>query len=152
EDGGVNADFTWIDDSASLSAFAANQLDAVLVTNGDNLDTGSGRTEGVMMMATEYTAGNDVTIAKNSSNTIHDLRSKTVATEKGLVDHLLLSTALDDAKGKLNEVKLVNTMTNELPQVFATPDIDAIAVWQPVANQALSAVAGSKIIFTSKDK
>ncbi len=50
-----------------------------------------------------------------------------MATEKGLVDHLLLSTALDDAKIKLNEVKLVNTMTNELPQVFNTPDIDAIA-------------------------
>ena len=37
-----------------------------------------------------------------------------------------------------------------VPQVFATADIDAIAVWQPVANQALSAVAGLKIIFTSK--
>ncbi len=27
-----------------------------------------------------------------------------------------------------------------------------IAVWQPVAGQALKAVAGSKIIYTSKDK
>ena len=152
EDAGINADFKWFDYSASLSAFAANQLDAVLVTNGDNLVTGSGGTKGVMIMATDYSAGNDVIIAKNGINSIQDLRGKTIATEKGLVDHLLLSTALDDAKVKLNEVKLVNTMTNELPQVFATPDIDAIAVWQPVANQALSAVAGSKIIFTSKDK
>ncbi len=53
-------------------------------------------------------------------------------------------------KVKASDVKLVNTMTNELPQVFASPDIAAIAVWQPVANQALKAVAGSKIIYSSE--
>ena len=47
---------------------------------------------------------------------------------------------------------MVNSMTNELPQVLNTPDVSAIAVWQPVANQALKAVAGSKIIYSSKDK
>ncbi|NHB59010.1 ABC transporter substrate-binding protein [Acinetobacter sp. 194] len=152
KEAGVNAEFKWFDYSASLSAFASNQLDAVLVTNGDNLVTGSGGTKGVMIMATDYSAGNDVIIAKNGINTIDELKGKTIATEKGLVDHLLLSTALDDAKINLADVKLVNTMTNELPQVFATPDINAIAVWQPVANQALKAVAGSKVIYTSKDK
>ncbi|MGE8560594.1 MAG: ABC transporter substrate-binding protein [Acinetobacter sp.] len=152
KEAGINADFKWFDYSASLSAFAANQLDAVLVTNGDNLVTGSGGTKGVMIMATDYSAGNDVIIAKPGINSIQELKGKTIATEKGLVDHLLLSTALDDAKVSLKDVKLVNTMTNELPQVFATADIDAIAVWQPVANQALAAVAGSKIIFTSQDK
>ncbi|CAM4321580.1 ABC transporter substrate-binding protein [Acinetobacter pragensis] len=152
KEAGVNADFKWFDYSASLSAFAANQLDAVLVTNGDNLVTGSGGTKGVMIMATDYSAGNDVIIAKAGINNISELKGKNIATEKGLVDHLLLSTALTDAKIKLSDVKLVNTMTNELPQVFASPDISAIAVWQPVANQALKTVAGSKIIYTSKDK
>lgn len=152
KEAGVNADFKWFDYSASLAAFAANQLDAVLVTNGDNLVTGSGGTKGVMIMATDYSSGNDVIIVKPGIQTIADLKGKTIATEKGLVDHLLLSTALDDAKVNLKDVKLVNTMTNELPQVFATPDIDAIAVWQPIANQALKAVPGSKVIFSSQDK
>ena len=152
KEAGVNVDFKWFDYSASLSAFAANQLDAVLVTNGDNLVTGSGGTKGVMIMATDYSAGNDVIIAKPGIESIADLKGKSVATEKGLVDHLLLATALEDAKVKASDVKLVNTMTNELPQVFASPDIAAIAVWQPVANQALKAVAGSKIIYSSKDK
>ncbi|MDR0037427.1 hypothetical protein RFZ32_07350, partial [Acinetobacter baumannii] len=39
--------FKWFDYSASLSAFSANQLDAVLVTNGDNLVTASGGTQGM---------------------------------------------------------------------------------------------------------
>lgn len=152
KEAGVNVDFKWFDYSASLSAFAANQLDAVLVTNGDNLVTGSGGTKGVMIMATDYSAGNDVIIAKPGIESIADLKGKSVATEKGLVDHLLLATALEDAKVKASDIKLINTMTNELPQVFASPDIAAIAVWQPVANQALKAVAGSKIIYSSKDK
>ena len=152
KEAGLNVEFKWFDYSASLSAFAANQLDAVLVTNGDNLVTASGGTKGIMIMATDYSAGNDVIIAKSGINSIQDLKGKSVATEKGLVDHLLLSTALTDAKVPLTEIKLVNSVTNELPQVFASPDISAIAVWQPVANQALKSVAGSKVIYTSKDK
>ena len=152
KEAGLNVEFKWFDYSASLSAFAANQLDAVLVTNVDNLVTASGGTKGIMIMATDYSAGNDVIIAKEGINSIADLKGKSIATEKGLVDHLLLSTALDDAKISLSDVKLVNSMTNELPQVFASNGVDAIAVWQPVANQALKSVAGSKIIYTSKDK
>lgn len=152
KEAGLNVEFKWFDYSASLSAFAANQLDAVLVTNGDNLVTASGGTKGVMIMATDYSAGNDVIIAKSGINSIQDLKGKSIATEKGLVDHLLLATALDDAKIATTDVNLVNAMTNELPQVFASKDVDAIAVWQPVANQALKSVSGSKIIYTSKDK
>nr|WP_171254308.1 ABC transporter substrate-binding protein [Acinetobacter venetianus] len=152
KEAGLNVDFKWFDYSASLSAFAANQLDAVFVTNGDNLVNASGGTKGMMIMVTDYSAGNDVIIAKEGINSISDLKGKSVATEKGLVDHLLLSTALDDSKIPATDVKLVNSVTNELPQVFTSKDISAIAVWQPVANQALKAVAGSKIIYTSKDK
>ncbi len=152
KDAGVNVDFKWFDYSASINAFSANQLDAVSVSNGDNLVIASGGTKGIMIMATDYSAGNDVIIAKEGINSINDLKGRNIATEKGLVDHLLLSTALTDAKVSMNDVKLVNTMTNELPQVFASPDISAIAVWQPIANQALKSVAGSKIIFSSKDK
>ena len=152
KEAGVNVDFKWFDYSASINAFSANQLDAISVTNGDNLVIASGGTKGAMIMVTDYSAGNDVIIAKNGINSIADLKGKHIAVEKGLVDHLLLSTALDDAKIKSGDVTLINSMTNELPQVFNTPDVSAIAVWQPVANQALKAVSGSKIIYSSKDK
>lgn len=152
KEAGLNVEFKWFDYSASINAFSANQLDAVSVSNGDNLVIASGGTQGIMIMATDYSAGNDVIIAKAGVNRIQDLKGKAVAVEKGLVDHLLLSSALEDANFKQEDVKLVNSMTNELPQVFASPEISAIAVWQPVANQALKSVAGSKIIYSSKDK
>ena len=152
KEAGVNVEFKWFDYSASINAFSANQLDAVSVSNGDNLVINSGGTPGIMILATDYSAGNDVIIAKSNIQSIQDLKGKTVAVEKGFVDHHLLNTALSDAKINQSDVTFVNAVTNELPQVFASPDISAIAVWQPVANQALKAVAGSKIIYSSKDK
>jgi NitT/TauT family transport system substrate-binding protein len=152
KEAGVNVEFKWFDYSASMNAFSANQLDAISVTNGDDLVIASGGTKGIMIMATDYSAGNDVIIAKAGINSIADLKGKSIAVEKGLVDHLLLNTALADAKIAQADVKFVNAVTNELPQVFASPDVSAIAVWQPVANQALKSVAGSKIIYSSKDK
>ncbi|SPL72372.1 ABC transporter substrate-binding protein [Acinetobacter stercoris] len=152
KEAGLNVDFKWFDYSASLSAFSANQLDAVLVTNGDNLVTASGGTQGLMILATDYSAGNDVIIAKEGINSVQDLKGKSIGVEKGLVDHLLLSTALTDQKIAQTDVKLVNSATNQLPQVFSSPEVSAIAVWQPIASQALKAVTGSKIIYSSKDK
>ncbi|MFT4021239.1 MAG: ABC transporter substrate-binding protein [Acinetobacter sp.] len=152
KDAGLNINFKWFDYSSSLTAFAANQLDAVMVTNGDNLVTASGGTKGIVILATDYSAGNDVIIAKDGIQSVSDLKGKTVALEKGLVDHHLLNTALRDQNIATHDVKIVNSVTNELPQVFASKDIAAIAVWQPIASQALKSVAGSKIIYTSKDK
>jgi len=152
QEAGINVEFKWFDYSASMSAFSANQLDAVSVSNGDNLVIASGGTKGIMIMATDYSAGNDVIIAKNGINSIQELKGKQIAVEKGLVDHHLLNTALSDAGIAHTDVNLVNAVTNELPQVFSSPDVAAIAVWQPVANQTLKAVAGSKIIYSSQDK
>lgn len=53
KEAGLNVEFKWFDYSASLSAFSANQLDAVFVTNGDNLVTASGGTQGMMMLVCE---------------------------------------------------------------------------------------------------
>ena len=152
KEAGVEVDFKWFDYSASMNAFAANQLDAISISHGDNLVIAAGGTRGMMIMATDYSAGNDVIIAKAGIQSVQDLKGKTIAVEKGLVDHNLLTTALNDVNIQEHEVNLVNAVTNELPQVFASPDVAAIAVWQPVANQALQNVAGAKIIYSSKDK
>src|SRR5712671_4663342 len=56
---GLNFTFEWFDYSASLDAFGAGKLDAVLATNGDTLVIGSGGGKGVMVMLTDYSSGND---------------------------------------------------------------------------------------------
>ena len=151
KDAGVDVQFQWFDYSASLSAFAAGKLDAVLVTNGDNLVNASSGSRGIILFATDYSSGNDMIIAKKGIKSVTDLEGKTVAVEKGLVDHLLLENALTKNNMQLSDITLLNAPTNEMPQVLASGKVDAVAVWQPVAGQALKALAGSKPIYTSAD-
>ena len=148
----VNVEFKWFDYSASLSAFAANQLDAISVTNGDNLVNAASGSEGIIILVNDYSAGNDQIIVKPGIESIADLKGKSIGVEKGLVDHLLLNSALADNGLSESDVTLVNATTNELPQVFTNDSIDAVAIWQPNASQALKNVPGSKFIYTSADK
>jgi NitT/TauT family transport system substrate-binding protein len=52
---------------------------------------------------------------------------------------------------KADDVTIVNTPTNETPQVFGSKAVDAIGAWQPNSGQALKALPGSKPVFTSAD-
>jgi NitT/TauT family transport system substrate-binding protein len=152
KEAGVDVKFEWFDYSASMEAFAAGQLDAVLMTNGDALVTGAGGAKSVMILVTDYSAGNDMIVAKPGIKTLADLKGKKVAVEVGLVDHLLLRNAMKKAGLAANDITVVNAKTNELPQVLASKDIAAVGVWQPVANEAMKAVPGSKPIYTSADE
>jgi len=149
---GVEVKFEWFDYSASMDAFAAGKLDAVGMTNGDMLVTGSGGAKGTVFLVTDYSNGNDMIVAKPGIKSVKDLKGKKVAVEVGLVDHLLIVNALKKAGLKDTDVTLVNAKTNELPQVFAAADVAAIGVWQPVAGQALKGVPGSTPIYTSSDE
>jgi NitT/TauT family transport system substrate-binding protein len=149
---GVDVDFEWFDYSASLDAFSAGKLDAVGATNGDALVTGATGAKNVMFLLTDYSSGNDMIIAKPSTKSVKDLKGKKVGVEVGLVDHLLLDTALEKNGLKESDVTLVNAKTNELPQVLgASKDIAAVGAWQPNAGEALKRVPGSRAIFTSAD-
>jgi NitT/TauT family transport system substrate-binding protein len=149
---GVDVDFEWFDYSASLDAFSAGKLDAVGTTNGDALVTGASGAKSVMALVTDYSSGNDVIVAKPGIKSVEALKGKKVGVEVGLVDHLLLDTALEKHGLKESDLTLVNAKTNELPQVLASSsDIAAVAAWQPNAGQALKRVAGSRPIYTSAD-
>jgi NitT/TauT family transport system substrate-binding protein len=152
KEAGVDVKFEWFDYSASMDAYSAGKLDAVLMTNGDALVTGAGGAKSSIILITDYSAGNDLIVAKPGVKTLADLKGKKVAVEVGLVDHLLLRNAMKKAGLAAGDITIVNAKTNELPQVFASKDIAAVGVWQPVAGEALKAVPGAKPIYTSADE
>jgi NitT/TauT family transport system substrate-binding protein len=149
KEAGVDVAFEWFDYSASMDAFTAGKLDANLMTNGDTLVTGSGGGKGVIIMATDYSNGNDTVIAKPGIKDIKGLKGKKVGVEVGLVDHLLLLDAFKKSGMNPKDVTLVNAKTNELPQVLASGQVDAVACWQPISGQAMKGVPGSKPVWTS---
>jgi NitT/TauT family transport system substrate-binding protein len=91
-------------------------------------------------------------VAKPGIKSLKDLKGKKIGLEVGLVEHLMLLNALKKAGLSDADVEIVNTPTNQTPQVLASGQVDAIAAWQPNAGQALGAVAGSTAVYTSADE
>lgn len=151
EEEGVAVDFSWFEYVPSMEAFSAGKVDAVCVTNGDQLVTGSSGAPSVAIIINDYSNGNDMVVAKPGIEKIQDLKGKKVGVELGLVSHLLLLKALESGGLSEKDVQLVNVPTDQTPQALKSGSVDAIVAWQPNSGQALKELAGSKPIFTSRD-
>ena len=152
KDAGVDAEFLWFEYGPSMDAFSAGKVDAVMVTNGDALVTGANGAKNTIIMLTDYSNGNDMIVAKPGITSLKELKGKKIGLEVGLVEHLMLLNALKKIGLSEADVQIFNTPTNQTPQVLASGQVDAIAAWQPNAGQALTAVAGSKAIYSSADE
>ncbi len=148
---GVDVEFLWFDYVASMDAYAAGQIDAVTMTNGDALVTGGTGKPSVAIIINDYSNGNDMIVAAPGIESLDDLKGKKIGLEEGFVIHLLLQKGMKLYGIDPDEIEIVNTPTNETPQVLASGAVDAIGAWQPNSGQALKTVAGSKRIFSSAD-
>ena len=134
-----------------MDAFSAGKVDAVMVTNGDALVTGANGAKSKMILLTDYSNGNDKIIARPGTNSMKDLKGKKVGLEMTLVEHLLFLQALSKNEMKPADVTLVQFPTNETPQALTSGQVAAVAAWYPVSSQAIKAVPGSKVLFSSAD-
>lgn len=148
---GVDVKFEWLEYVPSMDAFAAGQVDACAMTNGDTLVTGAGGGKGVMILVNDYSNGNDMVVAAKGITSMKDLKGKKIGVEVGFVTHLLLLKALEASGLTEDDVELVNVATDKTPETLASGDVDAIVAWQPNSGQALKAAPGSTAIFTSAD-
>jgi NitT/TauT family transport system substrate-binding protein len=151
KEAGVEVDFMWFDYVPSMDAYVAGKVDAVCMTNGDALVTGATGKPSVGIILNDFSNGNDMIVAAPGINSMKDLKGKKVGIEEGFVEQLLLLTGLEKNGMKMEDVTIVNTPTNETPQVLASKAVDAIGAWQPNSGQALKVLPGSKPIFTSAD-
>jgi len=148
---GVAVDFSWFEYGPSMDAFAAGKVDAVAVTNGDALVTGSSGAPSKCILINDYSNGNDMIVAKPGIKTVADLKGKKIGVEVGLVDHLLLLKALESVKLTEKDVIIKKFATDQTPQALKSGAVDAIAAWQPNSGQALKELPGSTAVFTSAD-
>lgn len=151
KEAGIEVELLWFDYLPSIDAFSAGKVDAVTVVAADALVTGATGAKSKFIAVLDYSNGNDMIIGKPGVDSIKALKGQKVGLELTLVEHLLLLKALEKNGMKQSDVKLVNTATNETPQVLASGQVSAVGAWYPVSGQALKAVPGSKPLFTSAD-
>jgi NitT/TauT family transport system substrate-binding protein len=148
---GVEVKLMWLEYVPSLEAFSMGRVDAVGLTNGDQLITGASGTASVAIMLNDYSNGNDMVIARPGIASVSQLRGKNVGVEVGFVSNLLLLEALTSANMTENDIRIINVPTDQTPQVLKSGSVDAVCAWQPQSWQTLSEVAGSKAIYTTSD-
>jgi len=146
---GVNVELKWFEYSPSMDAFSAGKVDAVTMTNGDALVTGSTGAPSVAVVINDYSNGNDMIVAKAGIKSVAELKGKKIGVEVGFVDHLLLLYALKAANLTEKDVKIVPMKTDQAAQTLKSGAVDAVAAWQPNSGAALKEVPGSTPIYTS---
>lgn len=147
----VDVELVWFDYLPSLDAFSANKVDAVTAVTTDILVNGANGAKSKIICLLDYSEGSDMIIGAPGVESLKDLKGKKIGLEVSLVEHLLLLKALESAGLKQSDVTLVNTPTNDTPQVLASGKVAAVGAWYPVSGQALKQVAGSKPLYTSAD-
>ena len=70
EEAGVEVSFEWFDYVASMDAYAAGQLDAVCMTNGDALVTGATGRRSTMAIINDFSNGNDMIVARSGITSV----------------------------------------------------------------------------------
>jgi len=151
KDAGVDVELSWFDYLPSIDAFAANKVDAVTIVANDALVTGATGGKSKFLALLDFSEGSDMIIGKPGITSIKDLKGQKVGVEATLVEHLLLLHALQANGMKASDVEIVNTPTNDTPQVLASGKVAAVGAWYPVSSQALKQVAGSKALYTSSE-
>jgi NitT/TauT family transport system substrate-binding protein len=149
KDAGLDVELVWFDYLPSIDAFSANKVDGVMIVASDALVAGATGGKSKIVGLVDYSEGSDMIVGAPGVESIKDLKGKKIGIEVTLVEHMLLLQALKDNGMTQSDVELINTPTNDTPQVLASGKVSAIGAWYPISGQALKQVANSKPLFTS---
>jgi NitT/TauT family transport system substrate-binding protein len=146
---GVKINLVQVNDYVeSINQYTAGKLDGVASTNMDALTIpAAGGKDTTALIMGDYSNGNDGIVLKNGSSTA-DIKGRTVNLVELSVSHYLLARALELNGMKLPDVKTVNTSDADIVGAFATPEVTAVAAWNPQLSE-INKTAGAVQVFDS---
>ncbi|ONI83061.1 sulfonate ABC transporter substrate-binding protein [Actinosynnema sp. ALI-1.44] len=148
---GVDVDLKFFDSyTDSLTALTTGAIDANSQTLNDTLASVSGGAQQTTVLVNDVSTGNDQIIARHGITSVRDLKGKTVAVEKGTVDHYLLLLALHRAKLHEGDIQVVSTMTHSAAAVFAAGQVDAVGAWAPYTTTALARPGSTRLTSSAE--
>lgn len=148
---GISIEMVQVNDYVeSINQYTAGKLDAVLATTMDALTipAAGGRDTSVIVIG-DYSNGNDGIVLK-SGRSMRDLAGRTVNLVEFSVSHFLLARALEKAGMSLTDVKTTNTSDADMISAFSTPEVTAVAAWNPQLAH-IRKEPGAVEVFNSSD-
>lgn len=99
----------------------------------------------------DWSRGGDAIVATRGINSINDLRGHSIGVAPGTPSHSLLLWLLNSGGISTREVKIVEMKDAiDVASAFKAGQLDAGVVWSPDDEDAVKAVAGSKVIVSTK--
>lgn len=132
----------------SLTQYTSGKYDGVAGTTMDALSIpAAGGVDTTLLMATDYSNGNDGIVLKGKSK-LEDIKGQKVNIVELSVSHYMLVKALDGVGLSESDVTIVNTSDADMISAFKTPDVTAAVAWNP-AFSAIKSEPGATSVFDS---
>ena len=150
---GLDVDIVSFDDpSQALSALISGNADIAGTTLDSTVIIADQYRDDMpqIVSVSDESAGADGIIAKNSINSVADLKGKTVGVAINQTTHFLLQQALEQAGISEDDLNLVDMTSSDAGAAFISGGLDAAVTWEPYLSNAVNAGVG-KLIFSSAD-
>ncbi len=154
KDYGFQVDFRVLDDfTASREAFKRGDVDLLWATI-DAFPTEAGALadyEPQVVFQADWSRGGDAIVVRRGINNVADLRGKKIAVAELTPSHSFLLWLLDAGGMTVNDVQIIaQASAIDAAEAFKAQQVDAAVVWSPDDEACLSAVAGSRILESTK--
>jgi NitT/TauT family transport system substrate-binding protein len=151
---GIDVEFVLNDDvPASLNAWKNGDIDVHWYTI-DAMPTIMPELQAfdpVVLWQADWSRGGDAIVVKRGINSVADLKGKTVAVAELTPSHSFLLWLLDAGGLKATDINiLAQPSAIEAAAAFKSGQVDAAVVWSPDDELSVRAVAGSKILESTR--
>jgi NitT/TauT family transport system substrate-binding protein len=122
----------------------ADALPAEMSESGDMTDVRH-------FMLLNWSRGADAIVVNKYIQTVGDLKGKKIAVAEGTAAHTLLINTLETNEINPNEITIVKVENGiEAAQMFKAMKVDACVTWSPDDIDCVEAVAGAKVLVSTK--
>lgn len=146
---GIEIDIVQINDYVeSINQFTAGQFDGCSMANMDALTIpAAGGVDSTALIVGDFSNGNDGVVLKGAKS-LADIKGRKVNLVELSVSHYLLARGLETVGLSEKDLSVVNTSDADMVAAFATPDVNAVATWNPLLSE-VAAMPGATMVFDS---
>jgi NitT/TauT family transport system substrate-binding protein len=147
---GITIKLTQVNDYVeSINQYTAGQFDACVMTNMDMLTIpAAGGVDSTALIVGDFSNGNDGVVLKGKGKKLADIKGQSINLVELSVSHYLLARALESAKLRERDVKVVNTSDADIVGAYSAAATTAVVTWKPQLSEIL-AQPNAQLVFDS---
>jgi NitT/TauT family transport system substrate-binding protein len=136
------------DQQPQIAAFYAGKYDGLALPLGSIIIASGNNPDIRVVYVIDDSVGGDAVVARSEIETIQDLKGKTIGATLGGFGELFVESMLQKAGLNRNDITLINTDSNHVPEWLASNRIQAGQAWEPYVSRAIK--DGGRMLFSSE--